>query len=75
MNEEAQNLKDIDYCVPYCEVCWSRGFATPARVTVGNGDQRKALCIGCHGDYERDKDGGGSGHESWLPPKFCADGQ
>jgi hypothetical protein len=40
---------------PYCQVCWERGFASPARVVVGEGEHRRALCLQCHGDYERDK--------------------
>lgn len=52
MTHEAQVLNDLDYR-PFCESCWQRGFASTARVVVGEGDQRQALCIGCHGDYEK----------------------
>jgi len=54
MKDEA--IKDKDYCVPFCEICWQRGFVSTARVVVGEGEQRRALCIGCHGDYEKAKE-------------------
>jgi hypothetical protein len=52
--------KKQKYSIPYCESCWERGFVSVARVVVGEGERRRALCIGCHGDYERDKEGSGS---------------